>query len=131
MNQLLRGLTATVLGFATTAVLASPSYLVTHNRTNVESNAYVAGTPSPEPTKANSDGKVHWAVVRMACYGHVDGQGRCPAIIKMATNTANPITLGMVSMHLETGDILPKTLSANGYTMIVNGPGEATLTKTK
>ncbi|KTD25023.1 Uncharacterised protein [Legionella lansingensis] len=128
MNQLLKSLTASALALITTAALASPAYLITHNRTNVESNAYVAGVPSPHPTKANSDGKVSWLAVRVACYNHTEN-GICKAVIKMATNTPNPIELGVVSMNIESGDITPKALTGNGYTMTVNGLGEATLTK--
>ncbi|KTC86435.1 hypothetical protein [Legionella brunensis] len=129
MNQLFKSLTASALALATTTALASPAYLVTHNKTNVESNAYVAGVAAPHPTAPNSDGKVSWLVVRMACYGHVDKSGRCHAVIKMATNTDKPIELGTVSMDVENGDIQPKQVTGNGYTLTVNGPGEATLTK--
>jgi hypothetical protein len=47
----------------------------------------------------------------------------------MATNTPNPVELGWVSMNLVTGDISPKFLSANGYTLEVNGPGETTISE--
>ena len=47
----------------------------------------------------------------------------------MDTNTGNPIEIGIVSLDLTTGDISPKQISANGYTMTVNGPGESTLSK--
>ena len=47
----------------------------------------------------------------------------------METNTENPVDIGMVSMDLDTGDITPKTITANGYTLVVNGPGETTLSK--
>lgn len=128
MNRLFQNLAVTALSLAATTALASPTYLITHNKTNLESNAYVAGKASPVPTKANSDGKVHWGVVRMACAGHTT-EGKCEALIKMATDTANPINVGVVRLDIESGDITPKVLSANGYTMTVNGPGEATLTK--
>ena len=129
MNKMLKGLAVAALSLSSTLVLASPTYLVTHNHTDVQSNAYVAGVvPSPVPTNPCSEGKVHWALVRMSCYSQMIN-GRCPAVIKMATNTAAPIILGMVSMDVETGDILPKQISANGYTFTVNGPGEGTLTQ--
>lgn len=128
MNQMFKGLAAAALSLSATVVMSSPTYLITHNRTNVESNAYVAGSiPSPVPTAAGKDGAVHWALVRMSCYGHTVN-GRCPALIKMATNTPYPINLGMVTMDIESGDIAPKQISANGYTFTVNGPGEVTLT---
>jgi hypothetical protein len=127
MNQLFKQLTTTALVFTVTTSLASPAYLITHNRTRVESNAYVAGKPSPHPTPATLDGKVSWLAVRMTCFHHTDNNNQCQAVVKMATNTVNPIELGVVSLNVETGDITPKYLSANGYTLIVNGPGETTL----
>lgn len=104
-----------------------PKSLITHNQTDVESNAFVAGTiPSQHPSKANADNRVMWASVRMACYGHVVNN-KCSALIKMRTNTPNPVNLGTVSIDLNTGDIQPKFLQANGYRMIVNGPAETTI----
>lgn len=128
MKQL-KGFTALALGLTANIALASPSHLITHNRTNVESNAYIANLiPSRHPTPAGGDGKVSWTLVKIACKLNTKN-GSCPAMIKMATNTKNPIDLGMVYLNLETGDITPKVLSAHGYTMTVNGPGEATLTQ--
>lgn len=129
MNRVFKGLTVAALSLATSAVFASPTYLIIHNRTNVESNAYIDGTiDSHQPTKANSDGKVHWAVVRMICFGHITG-GNCGALIKMATNTPNPVNLGWLNLNIESGVITPTEIRANGYTIKVNGPGEATITK--
>lgn len=129
MNKVLNILATAVISLSTTGALASPKFLITHNKTNVDSNAYVAGTiASQHPTKANRDGKVSWIEVRMACFGH-DAGGKCSALIKMATNTPNPVNLGMVSVDLNSGDITPKVVHGNGYTLTVNGPGETTLTK--
>ncbi|MCH9716076.1 MAG: hypothetical protein K0U24_04155 [Gammaproteobacteria bacterium] len=109
------------------ALAVPPKILITHNQTNLESNAFVAATiPSQHPTKAYSEGRVIWASVRMACFGHLTN-GKCPALIKLATDTDNPIELGIVTIDLSNGDIQPKTLHANGYSMIVNGPAETTL----
>lgn len=128
MKQLVKGFIMVVLNLITTIALASPPWLITHNKTNYESNAYVGTKPSPEPTKAHHCGRVPWAVVRITCYGKVQN-GICTAIIKMGTNTANPITLGAVSVNIESGDINPKILSTNGFTLTVNGPGETTITQ--
>jgi hypothetical protein len=120
-------LIAAAFGMCSTAALATPIMLITHNTTDLESNAYVAGTiPSNYPSKPHSDNKVSWVAVKMACFGHTQN-GTCSALIKMATNTPYPIELGTVIMDLKTGDITPKQISANGYTLIVNGPGETTL----
>ncbi|KTD16022.1 hypothetical protein [Legionella israelensis] len=124
-----KGLTALALGITSSIAIASPNYLITHNKTNLESNAYVANSiPSRHPTPAHSDGKVSWTLVKIACFGR-STNGVCPAMIKMATNTPQPFDLGMVYLNLSTGDISPKVLSAHGYKMTVNGPGEATLTQ--
>lgn len=127
MSRLQTLLIAITLTVSTTAVVASPRALITHNTTDVESNAFIASTvKSTHPTKAHSDNSVPWMEVRMVCTGRTIG-GKCSALIKMATNTANPVDIGIVSMDLNTGDITPKQISANGYTLIVNGPGETTL----
>lgn len=129
MNRITHYLSALTLGLSTTVALATPTALTTHNLTDVESNAYIGGTiPSPVPTKPNYNNVVPWIVVQMACYGRtIDGD--CPATIKMATNTAKPVEIGEVFLNMVTGEINPKFISANGYTLTVNGPGEVTLTK--
>lgn len=121
--------TAIVFSLSASAAMASPILLITHNTTDLESNAYVAGTiQSHYPSKPHNDNKVSWVSVKMACFGHtVDS--KCPALIKMATNTPNPIEIGTVTMDLNTGDITPKQIIANGFTLMVNGPGETTLIK--
>lgn len=129
MNKLRNVLTVLTLSLGATAAFASPVQLITHNTTDFESNAFVAGTiASQHPSKPHSDNKVSWVSVRMACYGHIVN-GKCPALIRMATNTASPIDLGMVYMDLNTGDITPKQLTANGFSVIVSGPGETTIVK--
>ena len=121
------GITAALGLVSAMALAVPPRQLITHNTTDLDSNAFVAGTiPSQHPTKAHSDGKVLWTAVRMACYGHVVN-GKCPALIKVGANTANPIELGMLYMDLNTGIITPTELHANGYVMMVNGPAETTL----
>lgn len=132
MSTLIKTITAAALGLITaTALAVPPKQLITHNTTDVESNAYVAGTiPSQHPTKAHSDSSVFWTEVRIACFGHTVNN-QCSAVIKMATNTAEPITVGTLTMDLGTGDITPKSLSSNGYTITVNGPGETTLSADK
>lgn len=130
MKKLTLHLSALALGLITSTAFATPSSLTTHNLTNVESNAYVAGViPSPVPSKPNANTVVPWLVVQMACFGRTVEGNKCPAMIKMATNTGNPVDLGNVLMDLDTGIITPSKLSGNGYTLTVNGPAEATLTK--
>lgn len=134
MNCLLKTITAGALGFITatsSAAATPPRQLITHNTTNTESNAFIDDNiPSQYPTKAHSDSKVFWTVVKMACFGHTVN-GKCSALIKMETDTTHPLSIGKVYVDIETGDITPKQLSAHGYTITVNGPGETTLSQDK
>lgn len=127
MSRSLKPFITIALSLSAITASAAPKHLITHNTTDAESNAFVAGSiPSQHPTRAHSDGRVFWTAVKMACFGHtVDG--KCQAMIKMATNTPYPITVGTVTLDLNTGEITPSQISANGYTIIVNGPGETTL----
>ena len=129
MNCLIRNVGGALLLslLASTALAAGPKYLVTHNNTNVESNAYIDGSiPSQKPTPANKTEKVHWSIVQMACIGHATNN-KCSAYVYMGTNTASPVLLGMVTLDLVSGLITPSQVSGNGYTLTVNGPGETTL----
>ncbi|MGQ3892648.1 hypothetical protein [Legionella sp. CNM-4043-24] len=128
MNRFKHLTAALTICLGSSAAMASPQYLITHNLTDVESNAFVAGMASPSPSKPNSTNMVSWFIVNMACYGHTV-EGKCPAIIKMATDTSSPIELGTVYLNVESGEITPSRLSANGYTITVNAPGETTITK--
>ena len=111
------------------AAIAAPKQLVTHNYTDVESNAFINGViGSQHPTKAHSDNKVFWPSVKLACYGHVTNN-LCTALIKMETDTDNPIDLAWVTVDLLTGEITPNEVSNNGYKLVVNGPGETSLYK--
>ena len=128
MNCVMKNITAGALClFAATALATPPKQLITHNTTDYESNGFIDGSiPSQYPTKPRSDGKVAWTAVKLACFGHtVDG--KCSALIKIATNTAKPIEIGTLSLDLNTGDITPKYLSANGFSITVTGLGETTI----
>ncbi len=132
MNRLFNYCTVLALGLFTASAFAAPKQLITHNYTDYESNAYVAGTiPSQHPTRAHSDNKVFWTAVKMACFGHTTADGKCSALIKMATNTASPIDVGVLIVDINTGMITPQQVKGNGFTITVNGPGETTITKIK
>lgn len=117
--------------FLFASAYAAPKQLITHNHTNVESNAFVDGViASQHPTKANSDNKVFWASVKVACFGRTKNN-ECRALIKMATDTQTPVDLGWASINLVTGEINPKYISGNGYHLEVDGPGETSLYQDK
>lgn len=121
--------TAALSMIAFGALAAPPKQLITHNNTDLESNAYVDNlVPSRHPTKAHSDGKIFWTAVKMACFGHTVN-GKCSASIYMGTNTSAPFIVGTVILDLDTGDINPKYVSGNGYSITVNGLGETTLNR--
>ena len=129
MHSILKTLSIVALTSISFAAMAAPRQLITHNTTDYESNAFVASSiPSQHPTRAHSEGRVFWTAVKLACFGHIEN-GKCSALIMMATNTANPIPLGVVSMDMNSGEISPSVISANGFTLTVNGPGETTLSQ--
>ena len=129
MNRLIKTSTMLFLVLTASTVLAAPAVLITHNNTPYESNAYTLGViPSKHPTPAYGRGEVPWSIVAWICAS--SGQPHiCKALIKMETNTSHPVDLGWVTLNLDTGEITPKSLSQNGYTLVVNGPGETTLSK--
>lgn len=129
MKKLFVTLTVSLLALSMQNAFASPRKLVIHNQTNVDAGAYVAEqVPPRHPAKANSTNYISWTEVRMACLGRsVDDE--CPAMIKMAINTSNEMNLGIVYLNVKTGNITPKKVNKYGYTLTVNGPGEATLTQ--
>lgn len=114
---------------ASAFAVASPKSFITHNRTSVESNAYIDGTiPSPYPTPAGKDKSVMWELVRLACIGHTTN-GKCAAVVKMAANTKNPIDVAKLSMNLDSGAIALEEIYSTAFTITVNGPGEVTITQ--
>lgn len=132
MSRLPKGITLFIGCFLFSSLFAAPpKVLITHNTTDVESNAYIAGTiPSKHPSAAHADNRVAWAEVRLACFGHVIA-GKCDALVKMATGPydGGAIDIGTLTVDLNTGAITPSILTANGYSVIANGPGEVTLVK--
>ncbi|MDP3558787.1 MAG: hypothetical protein Q8R79_00355 [Legionellaceae bacterium] len=110
------------------AAIAAPTHLIIHNTTDVESNAYIAGSiPSVHPSKSHSDNKVFWGLVKLSCQKHIVNN-TCQALIKMETNTTHPVDLGMVTLNLASGEITPASITNNGYSLTINGPAEVTLT---
>ncbi len=106
---MLRNLTAVALGFGLVAAHATPPQnFTTHNQTTVQSNAYIAGIASPFPTNGGTTRQVLWNMIRLACFGHTDGDN-CSAVVKMATDTPKPIEVGTLTMNLKTGDIQQST----------------------
>lgn len=126
MQKLFKLAMAGVGALCLSHAFAMPTQMVTHNKTNVQSNAYVGGIPSIYPANPNSDTKTSWRLVRLACFGHGDP---CKAEVYMETNTNHAVSVGFMSMNLKTGDITPKKISNAGYCITVDGPGEVTLTK--
>ncbi|WP_133127040.1 hypothetical protein [Legionella nagasakiensis] len=129
MNRLLKTLAIATLSVTATTVFAAPAQLITHNDTAFQSNAYVGPSldiASPHPTKAHSTNRVFWGVVQVICGKRT---GFCNALIKMKTDTASPVTVGQVTLNLDTGDITPKSMKANGFTVTVIGPGETRITQ--
>jgi hypothetical protein len=116
-------------GFLGVAYAELPRQLVTHNLTNVWSNAYINNqfatdrhaTP-PHQTKG-----VPWIEVLMACKQYLIN-GVCWATVKMDTK-GSPVELCKVGLNMTTGELTPESRCAgnNGYSFTVDGKGVATL----
>lgn len=128
MHLIVKILVSLLLCLNAFALFASPEALETDNQTNEESNAFIAGVPSPYASKAQSINVVPWNLVKFVCFGHIK-KNKCTAEVKMATNTAHPVSLGTVTLELTTGLITPSTLKSNGYTVTVLGAGKTRITK--
>ncbi len=129
MSYLLKNLSAVALSLFAATAFAVPKELITHNNTNVESKAFINNSVPPQhPAAAGQTSKIPWVSVRMACFPYAVNN-ICSAVVKMETNTNHPVDLGTLYLNLTTGDITPKSLSANGYTLTVIGPAETTLSK--
>ncbi len=113
------------------SAIAAPSSMTTHNQTSHQSNAYIAGSPSIYPVDAGKTKSISWYLVRLACWGHTDKDNNCDAEVFMETETNHKVSIGKMSMNLTTGDINPLGLDAHGYHLVVNGPGEVTITEDK
>ncbi|WP_133131171.1 hypothetical protein [Legionella yabuuchiae] len=113
---------------AAIAFAIPPSELVSHNNTDVQTQAFLGPNLDlpQQPTEPGAVKRVSWVSVRILCM-NTPKPGICPAKIKL--NTVPQTTLGIVEMNLKNGDINPKVLSANGYKMTVVKPGEIVFTK--
>lgn len=131
MNRFVNAAIAVTFGLATSVAGAAGMALITHNKTDMISKAMIDGSiPSTHPALPQKDTKISWAEVRLVCGPRLDAAGLCHALVKMISpSNGSEFDLGWVYMNIDNGDITPKTLTANGYTLTVNGPAETTITK--
>lgn len=130
MKLLTKVISAATLALAVGVSYASPAKLITHNKTNVESNAIIGGHASTHPTKPNKDRAVPWIHVRLVCHGYVVNN-KCSAVIRMGTDTSHPVDVGTATVDLDSGYItfIYADEKNSDYVVTVNGPGETTITK--
>ncbi len=125
MNRLISCALTTVITFTANA-FTPPKAFITHNLTNTTTNAYVDEVAAPNPAMPNSTTKISWFIVKTGCQKHK--ADFCPAVIKMDIESDAPVEVGTLYLELESGIITPSKISANGYTVTVNAPGEITVT---
>ncbi|MGQ3889788.1 hypothetical protein ACQUW5_12255 [Legionella sp. CNM-1927-20] len=126
MNRSILGTAILITSLFTAELLAAPKAMITHNLTDTTTNAYVDGVPAPEPAGPYATTKVPWTIVKIGCSKHKE-EGVCPAVIKMDIDSSSPIIVGTLYVDLESGVIMPAKISANGFTVEVNAPGEITV----
>lgn len=127
MYFLFKNLSAITLSVTAVTALAAPTHYITHNDTNLLTNVFVNGTESPFPTIPHTTRKVAWKMVKLGCGRTPDGI--CAALIKVGTDTSDPIEIGTLYMDMDSGEITPQSISANGYTINVLGTAEVTISK--
>jgi len=125
MNKFSKLFAGTILATASSIALAAPSELVVDNKTDYQARAYVHGI-SKNPAEAHSSMSLNWWALSMVCAF----QTECKAEVKVKTDTANPISLGNVSINLDTGVIDTSGLShAEGFNVSYVAPGHAVVTQ--
>jgi len=128
MRSVFKYLSAITLALTALNAAAMPTHYITHNDTDLETNAFISGEiASPFPTIAHTTRKVAWKMVRLGCGRTTNGL--CAAVIKLGTDTPDPIFIGTLYMDMDSGEITPQMISANGYTLQVNGIAEVTIFK--
>ncbi|MDR3502514.1 MAG: hypothetical protein P4L79_08015 [Legionella sp.] len=124
MKSIFKILSAIAVSVTTVTALATPTHYITHNNTKWETNVIVKGVDSPFPTLPYSTRKVAWRMVRLGC----GITPVCAAVIKVATDTSDPIEIGTLYMDMDSGKITPQQISAQGYTAKVKDIAEVIIT---
>lgn len=125
MKSIFKILSAITISVTSVTALATPTHYITHNNTEWETNVVVKGVESPFPTLPYSTRKVAWRMVRFGC----GITPVCAAVIKVATETSDPIEIGTLYMDMESGEITPQQISAHGYTAKIKGIAEVIITR--
>ena len=103
---------------------AEPMYYVTHNRTDFETKTLIASdNPIFFSTPEHSSSKIDWWMLQHRCETLLMNH-TCKVLLKAETNSNHPVELGVLTIDLKYGEIYPKYLSANGYSVSVIGIGE-------
>ena len=125
MNKFSKLFAGTVLATASSIALAAPSELVVENKTDYQARAYVNGI-SKNPAEAHSSMSLNWTMLKIVCMYRTD----CKAEVKMKADTSNPVSLGNVSINLDSGVINTSGLSlAEGFNVSYVAPGHAVVTQ--
>ena len=125
MYSLFKNLCAITLSVTAATALATPTHYITHNDTDLLTNVIVNGTESPFPTFPHSTRKIAWRMVKLGC-GRAPN-GMCAVLIKIRTDTSDPIEIGTLYMDMNSGELTPQSISANGYTVNVLGAAEVAI----
>lgn len=124
MKLLTRNTCIVLLSFISNLAFAEPNYYVTHNSTNVGTTiSILEARPYSFYTAPHSSSKVEWWMLQTGCNYYLMNS-KCKVIIKTETNFPNPVDVGILTMDMRTGELSPKYISTNGYTISVIGAGE-------
>lgn len=104
---------------------APPPVFNVVNNLGVATESYIAGQMTSS-TPANSTRSKTWGTIALKCTSHRLNP-ICPVTIMLAT--APKTVLGTLNINIISGEISPKVLSSNGYTMTLNEPATIVFTK--
>ena len=113
-----------------TAFADEPTELTTYNNTNAWVSAKISGFPSHDPMTPHSERHRAWWKLRVACYAS-QKDDICTATIILRKNESdeNGSILGDMSINMKSGEITPKQLRNDLYTLRVNDIAKVTITE--
>lgn len=109
--------------------LASPSYMVTENKTSASVSANIGGQESRDPVKPGETKNRPWFLVKAMC--KIAGQSSSCSADIVANKNGDKSKLGTMTMNLDSGEISPKQLNNGRYTLNVVGNAHVIITENK
>ena len=118
-----------LIAFSTVSAWASPSKMVTVNKSQANVYASIGGMQSTDPVKPGEKRERSWFMVKGICAAA--GQTKTCSAEVVAQDGNSKVSIGKMNLDLDSGDITPKKqTSENGkYTLTVTGVAQVLITQ--